>query len=117
MHKGDVHTRASQAERMTWGGEAARAVLSAQIVVAILGCYAGVFGLVKLKGALSGKKPVPVAAAAAAPSTTSGSTSKWGFEPPTIETFDTWEQNADNWKKWEAFMSNDKLVDQWAATL
>ena len=92
-------------------------MLSAQIVVAIHGCYAGVFGLVKLKGALSGKKPVPVAAAAAAPSTTSGSTSKWGFEPPTIETFDTWEQNADNWKKWEAFMSNDKLVDQWAATL
>merc|ERR1719453_2821747 len=87
-----------------------------QIVVAVLGCYAGVFGLVKLKGALSAKPPVPAApvAAAAAPAV-AGSTSKWGFEPPTLETFDAWGANDENWKKWEAFMDNDKLLDQWAS--
>ena len=77
-------------------------VAPAQIVVAILGCYAGVFGLVKLKSAFSAKKPVPTPAVAAPAAVAVGGTaSKWGFEPPTLDTFDEWEKNEENWKKWE----------------
>jgi len=87
-----------------------------QIVVAVLSCYAGLFGLVKLKSAFS-KKPVPAAApVVAAAATSSGTTSKWGFEPPTLETFDTWSENEENWKKWEAFMDSP-LLEKWAAEL
>ena len=77
----------------------------------MLGCYAGVFGLVKLKSALSAKPPVPKAAVVAAPAAT-GAASKWGFEPPTLDTFDAWGENAENWKKWEEFISGPKL-DLW----
>ena len=87
-----------------------------QIVTALLGCYAGIFGLVKLKSAMSAKPPVPSAPAAAV-ATTGGTTSKWGFEPPTMDTFDAWSANDENWKKWEAFMDNSKLLEQWAASI
>jgi len=46
----------------------------------------------------------------------SGSSSKWGFEPPTLETFDEWEKNESNWKKWEDFMSGP-LLEKWCETL
>jgi len=85
-----------------------------QIVVAILGCYAGVFGLVKLKGAMSAKPPVPAAPVAVAAAATS--VGRWGFTPPTIDTFDEWEKNEDNWTKWETFMSGP-LLDQWCNEL
>ena len=84
--------------------------------MAILGCYAGVFGLVKLKGAMSAKAPVPAPVAVAAP-TSGGAASKWGFEPPTLDTFDSWEKNEANWEAWEKFMDNDTLVNKWAAEL
>jgi len=86
-----------------------------QIVAAILGTYAGIFGLVKLKGALSAKKPVPAPVVAAAPAAT-GSASKWGFEPPTLETFDAWSENEANWQKWETFMSGP-LLDKYIETI
>ena len=38
--------------------------------------------------------------------------SKFGFEAPTLDTFDAWSENAENWKKWEEFMSGPKL-DLW----
>jgi len=85
--------------------------------VAVLGCYAGVFGLVKLKGALSAKPPVPAAPVAAAAPAGTGAASKWGFEPPTIDTFDAWSANDQNWAAWEKFMSNDDLVNKWASEL
>ena len=69
--------------------------------MAVVGCYASLFGLVKLKGALSAKPPVPEAKPVAAPVVSSGSASKWGFEPPTLENFDEWGANEENWKKWE----------------
>jgi len=88
-----------------------------QIVVAILGTYAGIFGLVKLKSAFSAKKPVPTPAVAAPAAVAVGGTaSKWGFEPPTLDTFDEWEKNEENWKKWEAFISGP-LLEKWCDTL
>lgn len=87
-----------------------------QIVIAIVSCYAGLFGLFKLKSALSAKPPVPAAPVAAAPVVSTGAGSKWGFEPPTLETFDEWEKNEENWKKWEEFVSGP-LLDKWTATL
>ena len=84
-------------------------------MVAILGCYAGVFGLVKLKSALSAKPPVPAAPVAVA-SSSSGAGSKWGFEPPTIDTFDAWSENEANWAKWEKFMDSP-LLEKWANSL
>ena len=44
------------------------------------------------------------------------SAGKWGFETPTLENFDAWSANADNWKKWEAFMDGDG-VNKWAESL
>jgi len=90
--------------------------ISAQIVLAVIGAYAGIIGLVKLKMSLS-KKPAPKAApvAAAAPVAVA-SAGKWGFETPTLENFDAWSANADNWKKWEAFMDGDG-VNKWAESL
>ena len=87
-----------------------------QIVAAMIGFYASIFGVVKIKSAFSKKpeppKPAPVAAAA-----TSAVGSKWGFETPTLDTFDEWSNNAANWEKWEAFMSNTTLLEQWCAEI
>lgn len=86
-----------------------------QIVVALIGAYGGLFGLFKIKSALT-KKPAPPPAPVAVSTVGSGSGSKWGFEPPTLETFDAWEKNPSNWAKWEAFLDSPKL-DQWADSL
>ena len=72
--------------------------------------------MVKLKGALSAKPPVPKAAPVVVAAASSGTTSKWGFEPPTLETFDDWEKNEENWKKWEAFLDGP-LLEEWCKTL
>ena len=90
------------------------AALYLQIVVAVLGCYATLFGLVKIKSALSAKPPVPkkVEAAPVASSTAN----KWGFEVPTLENFDAWGENDANWKAWEKFMEGP-LLDKWADEL
>ena len=87
------------------------------IVLAVLGSWCTVGGVAKL--ALGGgKKAAPAAKVAEAAAVSSGaSTSKWGFEPPTLDNFDTWEQNAANWDKWETFMANDALVEQWCDTV
>ena len=85
--------------------------------MAVVGVYASLFGLYKIKSALSAKPPVPVVeAVAAAPVVSGGAASKWGFEPPTLDNFDAWGENADNWKKWEAFMDGDG-VNKWAESL
>lgn len=85
--------------------------------MAVVGVYASLFGLYKIKSALSAKPPVPVVeAVAAAPVVSGGAASKWGFEPPTLETFDAWGANEENWKKWEEFMSGP-LLDKWADSL
>jgi len=82
------------------------------IVLAVLGMYGGIYGLVRLKSALSAK-PVPAAApVVAAAASTGPAASKYGYEFPTIENFDTWSNNADNWAKWEEFMSSPKF-DLW----
>mmetsp|Transcript_27516 Transcript_27516/g.45832 ORF Transcript_27516/g.45832 Transcript_27516/m.45832 type:complete len:105 (+) Transcript_27516:55-369(+) len=82
------------------------------IVLAVLGCYAGIFGLYKINKMLT-KKPVPAALEPVAPVVSTGGSgaNQWGFEFPTLETFDAWSANAENWKKWEAFM--DGPVDKW----
>ena len=65
--------------------------------MAVVGVYASLFGLYKIKSALSAKPPVPVVeAVAAAPVVSGGAASKWGFEPPTLETFDAWGANEEN---------------------
>ena len=87
-----------------------------QIVVAVVSCYAGLFGLYKIKSALSAKPPIPAVKAAPVAAVASSSTSKWGFEPPTLETFDEWEKNDDNWKKWEEFMSGP-MLEKWCDSL
>ena len=84
--------------------------------MAVVGTYAGLFGFFKLKSAFSAKPPVPAAPVAAAAPAAGGSASKWGFEPPTLDNFDAWGENADNWKKWEDFMSGP-LLDKWAESL
>jgi len=85
-----------------------------QIVVAIVSVYASFYGLFKIKSAFSAK-PLPVAAPIAAP-VSSGTGSRWGFEPPTLDTFDAWEKNPDNWAKWESFLDSPKL-EEWCNTL
>ena len=87
-----------------------------QIVVAVVSVYAGLFGLFKLKSALSGKPKEVPKAAVAAPTTTDASGSKWGFVPPTIDTFDEWEKNQANWDAWEKFVSGP-LLDKWCDTI
>ena len=86
----------------------------------MLGFYASIFGLVKIKSALSAKPPVPKAAAITAP-LTGGATSKWGFEPPRdADDFDRWSQNEENWKAWEKFMDGSGPnggVEEWCKTL
>lgn len=84
--------------------------------MAVVGVYASFFGLYKLKSAFSAKPPVPAAPVASAPAVSSGAGSKWGFEPPTLENFDEWGANEENWKKWEDFMSGP-LLDKWAESL
>lgn len=84
-------------------------------MVAVLGCYATLFGLVKIKSALSAKPPVPKAVETAAPAAAGGA-SKWGFEVPTLDTFDKWGENDANWKAWEKFMEGP-LLDKWAEGL
>lgn len=76
--------------------------------------YASLFGLFKLKSAFSAKPVVPEPIVSV--SASSGTGSKWGFEPPTLDTFDSWEKNPDNWKKWEAFLDSPKL-EEWCNTL
>lgn len=84
-------------------------------MIAIVSVYASIFGLFKVNKALSAKPPVPTPVAAA-PVESSGTTSKWGFDPPTMDNFDAWEKNDDNWKKWEEFMSGP-LLDKWCDSL
>jgi len=86
-----------------------------QIVVAVVSVYASLFGLYKIKSAFSKKPEVPVVAAPVATSSSSG-TGKWGFEPPTLDTFDAWEKVPENWTKWESFLDSPKL-DEWANSL
>ena len=92
-----------------------------QIVVAMIGVYAGIFGLVKIKSALSAKPPVPKAAAVSAVPSTGSLGSKWGFEPPRdADDFDRWEQNEENWKAWEKFMDGtgpNGGIEEWCKTL
>lgn len=85
-------------------------------MIAVVGCYASIFGLYKLSSAFSAKKPVPAAPISAAPAISTGAASKWGFEPPTLETFDEWGANEENWKKWEEFSARRRLpgVHPWA---
>merc|ERR1712183_107330 len=82
------------------------------IVLAVLGMYAGIIGLVKIKSSLS-KKPVPapIKAAPVAVAAVGTAESKWGFEFPTMENFDAWGENDENWKKWETFMEGK--FDEW----
>ena len=91
-------------------------------MVAIVSLYAFIGLSVKIKSSMGAKKPVPKAKAAApaAASAASATGSKWGFETPTLETFDAWSANADNWKKWETFMDSkqgEEGVNSWAASL
>jgi len=98
------------------------------IVLAILGLYATVYGMVKIKGMLT-SKPVPKKEAPKAlASKMSGlgvsfevkggegasvTSAKWGFEFPTTENFDEWEKNEENWKAWEAWVDSPKF-EEWA---
>ena len=88
-------------------------------MVAVVSCYLGVYGLSKL-ASMGGKKkvaaPAPVVAAAAAVQT-GGADSKYGFVPPTLDSFDEWEKNDDNWAKWEAFMSNNTKLEEWCDSI
>ena len=72
----------------------------AQIVLAVLGFYSSIFGLYKISSALSSKPKVVPKVVAAAPAASSADL-KWGFEPPTLDNFDAWGENAENWRKWE----------------
>ena len=78
--------------------------------------YASLFGLYKIKSAFSKKPDVPAPAAPVATSASSGAGSKWGFEPPTLDTFDAWEKDPSNWTKWEAFLDSPKL-EEWCNSL
>ena len=83
-----------------------------QIVAAMVGFYVSLYGVVKVVKMAGGKAPEPEKAPVVATATAGGSSSKFGFEPPTLETFDAWSENAENWKKWEEFMSGPKF-DLW----
>ena len=77
----------------------------------MVGVYFSLFLTFKVVKAASASPPEPAAAPVVAIASASGSESKFGFEPPTIEpdTFTAWSENAENWKKWEEFMASPKL--------
>ena len=80
----------------------------------MVGFYVSLYGVVKIVKMASGSPPpepvkTPLATAVA---NATGNVSKFGFEPPTLETFDAWSENNDNWAKWEKFISSPKL-DLW----
>ena len=81
-----------------------------------MGTYLGIFGIFKIKSALTAKPPPPPAPVVAAAAPSGSSSSRWGFEPPTLDNFNTWEANPDNWAKWEAFVNGPKL-EEWCNTL
>ena len=80
----------------------------------MVGFYVALYGVVKVVKMAGGKAPEPEKSplAAAVANATGGSVGKFGFEPPTLDSFDAWSENADNWKKWEEFISGPKL-DLW----
>jgi len=88
----------------------ARVAIS-RIVLAVIGCYAGIYGIVRIRSMLT-KKPVPAAKPAVATSTITVGENKYGFEFPTMENFDEWEKNEANWAAWEKFMDSGKF-DEW----
>lgn len=82
----------------------------------MIGVYFSLFmfsKVVKMATASPAPPPAPVVATASAGELT-GNVAKFGFEPPTLEpdTFTAWSENAENWKKWEEFMSGPKF-DLW----
>ena len=86
-----------------------------QIVAAMVGFYVSLYGVVKIVKMASGSpepEPVKSPLATAVANATTGNVGKFGFEPPTLETFDAWSENNDNWAKWEEFISSPKL-DLW----
>ena len=83
-----------------------------QIVLAVLGMYAGFFGLYKIKSALSAK-PVPAPAKPLSATAASASSSPYGFTFPTEENFDEWDKNPANWAAFESWVNSPKF-DQWA---
>lgn len=81
----------------------------------MVGFYVALYGAVKVvKMATAGPAPEPEKSplAAAVATATSGNVGKFGFEPPTLDSFDAWSENDENWKKWEEFISSPKL-DLW----
>ena len=89
---------------------------SAQIVTALVGCYVGIYGLVRIKSMMSGPSKVPAPAAAAAAPAAAGS-GKYGWAPlNSVDELDAWTANATNMKTFEAFVSdpkNDKEISSW----
>ena len=83
-------------------------------------CYEIADGWDSMEGSVSGNGCRPTvgammiseALAVATVANATGNASKFGFEPPTLETFDAWSENNDNWAKWEEFISSPKL-DLW----
>ena len=79
----------------------------------MVGVYFGTFLVFKGVKAATASPPAPAPPpVVATASATGGASSKFGFEPPTLDTFDAWSENADNWAKWEAFMAGPKF-DAW----
>ena len=87
-----------------------------QIVTALVGCYVGIYGLVRIKSMMSGPSKVPAPAAAAAAPAAAGS-GKYGWAPlNSVDELDAWTANATNMKTFEAFVSdpkNDKEISSW----
>ena len=75
----------------------------------MIGVYFSFYLVSKLARMGGSKPPAPAAVPVVATASASGTGSKLGFEPPTLDTFDAWSENADNWAKWEAFMAGPKL--------
>jgi len=83
--------------------------VASQIVLAVIGMYASIYALVRVRMILN-KKPLPEPVVSFPSPSGEGGASKWGFEFPTVENFDAWADNEANWAAWEKFMDGPKFV-------
>jgi len=84
-----------------------------QAVFGIWGMVIGTVNFFRLRGAL---QPPPLKAKEA-PAPASHGKHRWGFEMPTMATFDAWAAKEQNWKHLDEFLNDSKRLGEWEKSL
>jgi hypothetical protein len=85
------------------------------VVIHWMGNYAALWAAFKINSSSSAAtaKAAPVLAAAAPVEVVAAGTHKYGFETPTMDTFDKWAEKPENWKNFESFVSDPSRFQKW----